>query len=128
MQSSDVKSVYIDRYSNPTEQFKAIDIGDRGSCRVFSVVWCPYRLNRNDQPRIEIWAGVPDDSGSEKIYEDGVMRGGEGVTFAPVTQQGQPFFKSSPMPSHYFLFKKDVWIRGVSPGINNATITYQMGG
>jgi hypothetical protein len=128
MQSSNVSSVYIDRYSNPEVKFKAIDIGSNGSCRVFSVVWCPYRLNITDQPRIQLWAGDPDDGGSEKIYEDGVVRGGEGSVFGTGRQQGQGFISFNPLPSNYFLFNKDVWVIGIDPGINNATLTYQLGG
>jgi hypothetical protein len=129
MRSSDVSSVYIDRYSNPEVKFKAIDIGSNGSCRVFSVIWCPYRLNVRDQPRIQLWAGDPDDSDSEKIYEAGAVRGGEGsFSGLPSLQQGQRFLSFSPLPSHYFLFNKDVWVIGIAPGINNATLTYQLGG
>lgn len=129
MKSSDVTSVYVDRYSAPTDKVKAIDIGDSGSCRVFSVIWCPHQLNITDQPRIQLWSGDPDAAGSEKIYEDGAVRGGEG-SFSSVTyaQQGQGFLSFNPLPSHYFLFKKDVWVIGIAPGINNATITYQLGG
>jgi hypothetical protein len=129
MKSSDVSSVYIDRYSNPEVKFKAIDIGSNKSCRVFSVIWCPYRLNTTDQPRVQLWSGDPDDAGSEKIYEDGAVRGGEGYFFGiPSQQQGQSFLSFNPLPSHYFLFNKDVWVIGIDPGINNATLTYQLGG
>lgn len=129
MKSSDVTSVYVDRYSNPTVKVKAIDIGDSGSCRVFSVVWCPHELDITDQPRIQLWAGDPDAAGSEKIYEDGAVRGGEGA-LSGVAQptRGQGFLSFGPLPSHYFLFNQDVWVIGISPGINNATLTYQLGG
>ena len=129
MKSSDVISVYVDRYSAPEVKVKAIDIGDIGSCRVFSVIWCPYRLDIKDQPRIQLWSGDPDAAGSEKIYEDGAVRGGEGFAFSTLgPQQGQAFLSFNPLPSHYFLFNKDVWVKGIAPGINNATITYQLGG
>ncbi len=128
MQSSNVSSVYIDRYSAPTTKVKAIDIGDSGSCRVFSVIWCPYELDITDQPRIQLWSGDPD-SGGEKIYEDGAVRGGDGYYLGIASkQQGQGFLSFNPLPSHYFLFNKDVWVIGIAPGINNATLTYQLGG
>ena len=126
MESTDVKSVYANRYSAPTGDEKLIDIGDSGSCRVFSVVWCPYSLGINTQARIQIWSGDPSDGSSSILFEDGVVRSGE--TGGSSSQGGQPFLVFSESPSHYFRSEKDIWVRGISPGVNNVTLTYQMGG
>lgn len=128
MKSADVKSVYADRYSAPTGDAKIIDIGDSGSCRIFSVVWCPFSLGVNSQPRVQIWSGDPSDGASSIIYEDGTARGGEGFSSGIQPQSGQAFLTFSSFPSHYFLSEKDVWVRGVSPGVSNVTVTYQLGG
>ena len=124
MESTDVKSVYANRYSDPTGDEKLIDIGDSGSCRVFSVVWCPYSLGTSTQARIQIWSGDPSDGSSSILFEDGVVRGAEGGGL----QGGQPFLVFSESPSHYFRSEKDIWVRGISPGLTNVTLTYQMGG
>lgn len=126
MKLTDVQSVYKNRYFSPTGDEKLIEIGDYGSCRIFSVVWCPYSLAIKTQPRIQIWSGDPSDGSSSIIYEDGVVRGGE--SNISVGQSGQPFTVFSSSPPNYFLSNKDVWVRGVSPGINNVTLTYQLGG
>jgi len=129
MKSADVKSVYANRYSAPTGDAEIISIGDYGSCRVFSVVWCPYSLSKNAQPRIQIWSGDPSDGSSSILYEDGTIRGGEGFSLGiPQDQSGQAFLKFSLSPSHYFLSEKDIWVRGIAPGVNNVTLTYQLGG
>lgn len=128
MQSTDVKSVYHNSRSNPTTKHKLIDLDSSGSCRVFSVVWCPYQMGKSDSATIELWEGDPD-SGGVKKYEDGFSNGagadaGQGPT-------DQPFIIFSPSPSHYYLFNNAVYVKGSSgtgSGLGNVTVTYQMGG
>mgnify|MGYP003654005358 CR=1 FL=1 len=128
MESADVISVYADTNSAPTGDVMVIDIGDYGSCRVFSVVWCPYSLLITEQPRLQIWSGDPSDGSSSILYEDGAVRGGESFFVSGSDQTGQSFLRFSASPSHYFRSEKDIWARGISPGVNNVTLTYQMGG
>ena len=128
MESADVISVYTDTNSAPTVAVRIIDIGEYGSCRVFSVVWCPYSLLNTEQPRLQIWSGDPSDGSSSILYEDGAVRGGEGSFGASSKNPGQSFLRFSSSPSHYFRSQKDIWARGISPGVNNVTLTYQMGG
>lgn len=123
MKSADVKSVYSNMRSAPTGSVKLIDIGGAGSCRVFSVVWCPYTIGINSQPMIQIWSGEPSDGDSSIIYSDGAVRGA-GASLSP----SSPLLQFGQSPPHYFLSSKDVWVKGLSPGVNNVTLTYQMGG
>lgn len=127
MKSADVKSAFYNSRSAPTTKYKLVDIGGSGSCRIFSVVWCPYQLASSDEPVIELWEGDPD-SGGTKVYVDGcyVSNGYTGN----ITEGQQPWLNFEPFPSHYYLFKDDVWIRGGASGygINNVTVTYQLGG
>tara|TARA_Y100000592_G_C5480073_1_gene324841 strand:+ start:4683 stop:5066 length:384 start_codon:yes stop_codon:yes gene_type:complete len=127
MQSTDVVSKYQNMHSSPTGDIKLVDIGDFGSCRIFSVVWCPFSLDEDEHPRVQIWSGDPSDGSSSILYEDGTARGGES-NIGSITQAGQPFMDFSPSPANYFLSEKDVWVRGVSPGVRNVTVTYQLGG
>jgi hypothetical protein len=76
---------------------------------------------------VELWEGDPD-SGGTKVYVDGCY---VSVGFTGGTYDGhQPFLNFEPFPSHYYLFKDDVWVKGGASGygINNVTVTYQLGG
>ena len=127
MKSTDVQSAFYNSHDTPTTKYKLVDIGDSGSCRVFSVVWCPYQIASGDKPVIELWEGDPD-SGGTKVYEDGCHVGAGDVGGA--NNSDQPRINFEPFPSHYYLFKDDVCVVGGANtyGINNVTITYQLGG
>ena len=125
MKSSDVTSKYYNSRSSPTTKYKLVDVGSSGSCRLFSVVWTPYVVTKNIETGIEIWSGDPD-SGGSKIYQDGVA---VGAGFGSGEYQGlQKFMNYFEFPSHYILSRDDLWVLGVNSGINNVTITYQLGG
>ena len=95
------------------------------SCRLFSVVWSPYAVGMNNETGIEIWSGDPD-SGGSKIYQDGIAVGPGSNTGG--NSGDQKFINYFEFPSHYILSRDDLWVLGVNSGINNVTITYQLGG
>ena len=72
MKSSDVIYAFADTFDNPTTKAKIVDVGDSGSCRLFSVVWVPFSVGTGNTPGLEIWSGDPD-SGGSKIYEDSIF-------------------------------------------------------
>ena len=129
MKSADVQSVFYNAHPNNIMKHKLIDIGASGSCRIFSVVWCPYQIDPNFKPVVSLWEGDPD-SGGTKLYEDGcyVSASTDGTS----TEISQPFLSFEPFPSHYYLFNDDVWVKGGTSsggyGIKNVTVTYQLGG
>ena len=127
MKSADVQSVFYNAHDNETTKYKLIDVGASGSCRILSVVWCPYQIDPLDEPVVELWEGDPD-SGGTKLYVDGCYVSAS--TDSTPTEISQPFLSFEPFPSHYYLFNDDVWVKGGASGygINNVTVTYQLGG
>lgn len=125
MKLTDVTYAYANTRSAPTTKVKIVDIGESGSCRLFSVVWVPYSVAATETPGIEIWSGDPD-SGGSKVYEDSISVG-YGYTSNTYTDE-QKYVNYPEFPSNYILSDKDLYVRGVDQGVNNVTITYQLGG
>jgi hypothetical protein len=125
MKSTDVISAYVNTRSDPTTKVKIVDVGDSGSCRLFSVVWVPYSVATGNTPGIEIWSGDPDSGGSE-IYQDSINVGGGYIGGA--FTGSQKYVNYYEFPLNYILSDKDLYVKGINQGINNVTITYQLGG